>query len=143
MENKENISPPPQISRIEITELSPEGRKLIKTPPGSQRIEFDAISIRNPNTPTAITVISVLDKERNTLKTSYEILPDGRVIQYEHNPDKPGEIVKRTPLENVLAAGIITTYGPPEERQKDGETKIVEPVVKKRELVLVPKGNNP
>jgi len=142
MEGAENISPPQ--SRIKITELSPGGTKLIETnPPGSQRIESDAISIRDPNTPTAITVISVLDKERNTLKTSYEILPDGRVIQYEHNPDKPGEIVKRTPLENVLAAGIITTYGPPEERQKDGETKIVEPVVKKRELVLVPKGNNP
>jgi hypothetical protein len=45
-------------------------------------------------------------------------------------------------LENVLAAGTISTYGPREERKmEDGTTEIIQPVLK-RELVLVPKGKN-
>jgi len=140
MESAENISPPQ--GRMEINEFFPGGEKLIKANlPDSQRIEFDGIATsgKDSNMPT---IVSVLDKERKVLETSYEISSDGTVIQCKHNPDKPEEIIERTQLEDVLAAGTITKYGPPEERQmEDGTTKTIEPVVK-RELVLVPKGEN-
>jgi|YNPMSStandDraft_1061717.scaffolds.fasta_scaffold15023_1 hypothetical protein len=140
MENRENISPPQ--GRIEITEFFPGGRKLIEAnPPNSQRIKFDGIatSDKDSNMPT---IISVLNKERKVLETSYEISSDGTVIKCKHDPDNPEEIIERTQLEDVLAAGTITKYGPPEERQMEDETtKTTEPVVK-RELVLLKKGRN-
>jgi len=140
MENRENISPPQ--GRIEITEFFPGGEKLIKANlPGSQRIEFDGMDIAGMN-PMRPTSVSILDKERKVIMRSYHILRDGTVIECEYDPNKPGEIIERKHLKNVLAAGTITTYGPPEETQmKDGTTETIQPVVK-RELVLVQKGKN-
>jgi len=137
MENRENISPPQ--CRIEITEFFSGGEKLIKANlPDSQRIEFDGIVIRS-NIPT---IVSVLNKERKVLETSYEISSDGTVIQRKHKLDNPKEIIERTQLKNVLAAWTISTYDPREERKmEDGKTEIIQPVLK-RELVLVPKGKN-
>jgi hypothetical protein len=140
MDRAEKISPPQ--GRIEITELFPEARNLIETNlPGSQRIEFDGMDIAGMN-PMRPTSVSILDKERKVIMRSYHILRDGTVIECEYDPNKPGEIIERKHLKNVLAAGIITTYGPPEKKQmKDGTTETIGPVVK-RELVLVPKGKN-
>jgi hypothetical protein len=53
--------------------------------PDSQRIEFDGIVFRS-NMPT---IVSVLNKERKVLETSYEISSDGTVIQCKHKLDNP------------------------------------------------------
>jgi hypothetical protein len=127
-----NLNP---TGRREIKELVRGGKDLIEKCPNPQKIEFDAISIGVEG----LTVVSVLDKESNSLTISYEILSDGGVIQCKHDPRNPGEIIERTRLKNLVAAGVITTYGPPEQRQtEDGEERTIEPI-ERRELVLVPK----
>jgi len=151
MNTPENISSPQ--GRTEIIKLVGDVNLIKNNPHGSQIIGVDAISFtrykrynwynwHNLHDQDMLTVVSVSDKKTNTLQTSYEIFSDGTVTQCEHDPNMPGKTIKRTILKNVSAAGIITTYGPPEKRQmRDGKTTIFEPVVK-RELVLVPKGEN-